>query len=349
MHLGDIDTPALWVDLDILENNISTLQQRCDRLGIDLRVHTKTHKTPEIARMQTGAGAKGICCQKLGEAEVMVDGGLEDVFILYNIIGPSKLERLTRLIRRDQAAIAVAADSAAVAEGLSRQAARDGCTIRTIVEMDTGLGRCGTQSPRETLELARLIDGLPGLEFGGVMLYPSKEEARPFLDEVRDLTSRAGLPLAVVSGGGTGDEEVSKSLGCTEARIGSYAYEGMTRIRERDDLHPDRCSLRLAVTVVSANRPGAVIVDAGQKAFNNFPPLPYGYCLEHPEIWIDVMFVEHSEVNVSRSNHSFAVGEVLSFIPLHGGMTTNLHDRLHAVRKGEVVDTWEIAGRGRGR
>ena len=177
-----------------------TLQQRCDRLGIDLRVHTKTHKTPEIARMQIGAGAKGICCQKLGEAEVMVDGGLEDVFILYNIIGPSKLERLTRLIRRDRAAIAVAADSAAVAEGLSRQAARDGCTIRTIVEMDTGLGRCGTQSPRETLELARLIDGLPGLEFGGVMLYPSKEEARPFLDEVRDLTSRAGLPLAVVSG-----------------------------------------------------------------------------------------------------------------------------------------------------
>ena len=160
-----------------------------------------------------------------------------------------------------------------MAEGLSRQAARDGCTIRTIVEMDTGLGRCGTQSPRATLELARHIDGLPGLEFGGVMLYPSKEEARPFLDEVRDLTSRAGLPLAVVSGGGTGDEEVSKSLGCTETRIGSYAYEGMTRIRERDDLHPDRCSLRLAVTVVSANRPGAVIVDAGQKAFNNFPPL----------------------------------------------------------------------------
>ena len=154
MHLGDIDTPALWVDLDVLENNISTLQRRCDRLGLDLRVHTKTHKTPEIARMQIGAGAKGICCQKLGEAEVMVNAGLEDVFILYNIIGPAKLERLTRLIRRDRAAIAVAADSAAVAEGLSRRAALDGCTIRTIVEMDTGLGRCGTPSPRASSSAA---------------------------------------------------------------------------------------------------------------------------------------------------------------------------------------------------
>ena len=349
MRIGAIDTPALWIDLDVLEKNISTLQQRCDRLEIDLRVHTKTHKTPEIARMQIGAGAKGICCQKLGEAEVMVDAGLEDVFILYNIIGPAKLERLTRLVKSGRAAIAVAADSVPVAEGLSRQAARDGCTIRAIVEMDTGLGRCGTQSPRATLELAQHIDGLPGLEFGGVMLYPSKEEARPFLDEVRDLAARAGLPLRVVSGGGTGDEEASKSLGCTETRIGSYAYEGMTRIRERGDLHPDRCSLRLAVTVVSANRPGAIVVDAGQKALNNFPPLPYGYCLEHPEIWIDRMYVEHSEVNVSRSSHAFAVGEVLSFIPLHGGMTTNLHDRLHAVRRGEVMDTWEVAGRGRGR
>jgi D-serine deaminase-like pyridoxal phosphate-dependent protein len=349
MHLSALDTPALWIDLDILEKNISTLQQRCDRLGIDLRVHTKTHKTPQIAHMQTRAGASGICCQKLGEAEVMVEAGLEDVFILYNIVGPAKLKRLTGLIREDKAIITVAADSVPVVEGLSRQAARDGCTIRTIVEMDTGLGRCGTQSPRATLELARLIDGLPGLEFGGVMLYPSKEEARPFLDEVRDLTSRAGLPLAVVSGGGTGDEEVSKSLGCSETRIGSYAYEGMTRIRERGDLHPDRCSLRLAVTVVSANRTGAIIVDAGQKALNNFPPLPYGYCLEHPEIRIDRMYVEHAEVNVSRSSHTFAVGEVLSFIPLHGGMTTNLHDRLHAVRRGEVMDTWEIAGRGRGR
>ena len=349
MHLSELDTPALWIDLDVLEKNISTLQQRCDRLGIDLRVHTKTHKTPEIARMQTGAGARGICCQKLGEAEVMVDAGLEDVFILYNIIGPAKLERLTRLIKRDRAIIAVAADSLPVVEGLSHQAARDGCTIRTIVEMDTGLGRCGTQSPRATLELAQHIDRLPGLEFGGVMLYPSKEEARPFLDEVRDLTAGAGLPLRVVSGGGTGDEEVSRSLGCTETRIGSYAYEGMTRIRERGDLHPDRCSLRLAVTVVSANRPGAVVVDAGQKAFNNFPPLPYGYCLEHPGIRIDLMYVEHSTVDVSRSSHTFAVGEVLSFIPLHGGMTTNLHDRLHAVRRGQVMDTWEIAGRGRGR
>ena len=347
MHVTELDTPALTADLDVMENNIRALQQECDRLEIGLRVHTKSHKTPAIARMQLEAGAIGVVCQKLGEAEAMFAAGIDDILIPYNLVGRPKLERLSRLVGEQGATITVAADSAATVEGLSAQGARTGCSFRTIVEMDTGGHRCGAQSPRETLELAQLIDRLPGVQFMGVMTYSGGDAVPPFLAEVRDLMGSAGLPLHIVSNGGTGSQEFCKSLGCTETRIGSYIYEGMTRISAQEDLHPDRCPLRMVVTVVSTAVPGQVIVDAGQKAFTSYPPIPYGYCMEHPEVFIKGMSVEHGHVDVTGSAHAFEVGEILSFIPRHGGMTTNLHDRLYPVRGGMVVDTWEVAGRGR--
>ena len=205
----------------------------------------------------------------------------------------------------------------------------------------------GVQSPGETLELARRIDSLPGTEFLGVMTYPSREGARPFLDEVRRLIDGAGLPLPIVSGGGTGSEEVSKAIGCTETRIGSYAWEGMTRVGRREDLDPGRCPLRLVTTVVSTSVPGQAVIDAGMKAFTSYPPMPYGYCLEHPEVHLKGMSVEHGHVDITASGHRFPVGQILSWIPLHGGMTTNLHDRLFVLKDGRVIDEWPVAGRGR--
>ncbi|MEE2873466.1 MAG: alanine racemase [Candidatus Latescibacterota bacterium] len=347
MHFTELDTPALCIDLDVLEKNIDDLQSACNRLEIPLRVHTKTHKTPAIARKQIAAGAIGIVSQKLGEAEAMAAGGIEDILIPYNIVGKAKLARLTSLVLSGQSTITVAADSSATVTGLSQAAAAAGCTIRVIVEMDTGGGRVGTQSPTDTLALAQEIDRLPGLDFTGVMTYPSSERARPFLDEVRDLTSKAGLPMHMLSGGGTGSEKISKSLGCSETRIGSYAYEGMTRVGKREDLDPSRCPLRMVVTVVSTTKPGQAVVDAGMKAFTSYPPMPHGYCLEHPEIFFKGMSVEHGHLDIAASGHKFTVGETLSFIPLHGGMTTNLHDRLFAIRNDEVVEEWKVAGRGR--
>lgn len=347
MHFTELDTPALCIDLDVLEKNIDDLQSACNRLEIPLRVHTKTHKTPAIARKQIAAGAIGIVSQKLGEAEAMAAGDIEDILIPYNIVGKAKLARLTSLVLSGQSTITVAADSSATVTGLSQAAAAAGCTIRVIVEMDTGGGRVGTQSPTDTLALAQEIDRLPGLDFTGVMTYPSSERARPFLDEVRDLTSKAGLPMHMLSGGGTGSEKISKSLGCSETRIGSYAYEGMTRVGKREDLDPNRCPLRMVVTVVSTTKPGQAVVDAGMKAFTSYPPMPHGYCLEHPEIFFKGMSVEHGHLDIAASEHKFTVGETLSFIPLHGGMTTNLHDRLFAIRNDEVVEEWKVAGRGR--
>ena len=346
MHFTQLDTPALVLDLDVLEKNIRDLQADCDRIGIPLRTHTKTHRTPQIARMQIAAGAMGIACQKLGDAEVMAAAGIPDILIPYNIVGKPKLERLTRLIKGGKSVLTLAADSAATVEGLSAQAVQDDCQIRVIVEMDCGGHRCGTQSPQETVALAQHIDRLPGLDFMGVMTYAGGERVPPYFAEVRDLAQKAGLPLHIVSNGGTGSQAFCKSLGCTETRIGSYAFEGMTRVGRREDLNPERCPVRVVVTVVSTAVPGQIIVDGGIKAFTSYAPTPYGYCLEHPEIWLKGMSIEHGHVDITQSTHKFKVGEVLSFIPLHGEMTTNLYEYTHPMRRGEIADKWRVLGRG---
>lgn len=347
MHYTDLDTPALCVDLDLLDRNISRLQAACDELGIALRVHTKTHKTPAIARRQVDAGAVGIVSQKLGEAEAMVAAGIEDILIPYNLVGRAKLERLVALVGTGTTKLTVAADSTATVDGLSAALGAAGLELDVLVEMDTGGHRCGTQSPADTVALARHIDSCPGVRFAGVMTYPSRAAIKPLLDEVRDLLTAAGLPPGTISGGGTGSEAVSKEIGCTETRIGSYAWEGLTRLSKREHLDPQRCPLRLVTTVVSTSVAQQCVVDAGQKAFTSYPPTPYGFCLEHPEIFLKGMSVEHGHVDTSMSDHTFEVGEILSWIPLHGGMTTNLHDRLFVLQKGEVVDEWPVAGRGR--
>ncbi len=347
MHIKELDTPSLCVDIDVLNGNITNLQSACNELNISLRVHTKTHKTPAIAQRQIAAGAIGIVSQKLGEAEAMAAAGIPDILVPYNIVGAAKLARLVKLVASQQTQLTLAADSKAPVEGISAAMAAAGLTVRMVVEMDTGSHRCGTQSPEETIALAQVIDQAPGTQFVGVMTYPSSERARPFLDKVRQLASAAGLDLQIISGGGTGSQEISKSLECTETRIGSYAWEGMTRVGKREDLDPTRCPLRMVTTVVSTNVQGQVVIDAGQKAFTSYPPTPYGYCLEHPEIAIKGMSVEHGHVDITASEHRFSVGEMLSWIPLHGGMTTNLHERLFVVKADEVVDEWTVDGRGR--
>lgn len=344
MHVYDLDTPALVIDLDVLERNIANMAAHCRDLGIALRVHTKTHKVPEIAHMQLAAGSQGIVCQKVGEAEVMARAGIRDILIPYNILGTPRLRRLTALTR--MATITVAADSEETVRGLSAQAVADGTTIRVLVEADTGGSRCGVQTPEATRDLGRLVADLPGLDLVGMMTFPSNPRAKEFMDCARDLWTQDGLPCEVLSGGGTGLEAVSKELGFTEHRSGSYAYEGMTRIKTSADLTPERCALRVIVTVVSVPTPDRIIIDGGQKTFESYPPVPYGLIIEHPEARIYAMSVEHGHVDVSACHHRFRVGEKLSVIPLHQGKVTNMHDEVAVARNGEVVCVWDVAGRG---
>lgn len=344
MKVDDLDTPALTVDLDVLERNIRQAAESCRRIGIPLRVHTKTHKIPQIAQMQMAAGANGIACQKVGEAEAMVDAGLQDVLIPYNVVGSRKVARLLALC--EKARITVAVDSEITARGISAQA--EGVEVGVLVELDTGGKRCGVQSPEAALALARTVVGLPGLTFRGVMTYPSREEAQPFLDETRRLLEDDGIPADVVSGGGTGTEAVSKRIGCTEVRMGSYVFEGARRInREHNPPNPHTCAQRMIVTVVSTPAPGRVIIDGGQKTFTSYPPTPYGCVVEAPEARIYGMSVEHGHVDVSECDRPFRVGDRMTVIPLHQGMTLNLHDEAYAVRDGIVEAVWAVAGRGK--
>ena len=345
MNIAALDTPALVAELDVLERNINGMATHCAQLGIPLRVHTKTHKVPEIAKLQIAAGSRGITCQKLGEAEVMVDAGIDNILIPYNIVGTPKLKRLTALIKRAQ--VTVALDSEETARGISQQGHADNCTVPVIVELDTGSGRCGVQSPEAAQSLARQIMKMPGIDFQGVMTYPSNLRAKPFIEETLDLLSSDGIPVNIISGGGTGSEAASKELGCTETRSGSYVYEGITRVGNSEMLAPDRCVLRVITTVVSTPTPERIIIDGGMKTFASYPPTPYGHIIEHPEAKIYGMSVEHGHVDVSECSHRFKVGEQLSVIPLHQGMTSNLHDELVGIRGDTIETTWHIAGRGR--
>lgn len=345
MTVDDLDTPALTIDMDILEKNIADLAASCRKHDIPLRVHTKTHKIPEIAHLQLRAGAVGIVSQKVGEAEAMVAGGIQDILIPYNIVGARKVDRLVRLAKR--AAMTVAADSETIVRGLSAGAAGQ-CNIRVLVELDTGGKRCGVQSPQAALELAQLVESLPGLTFQGIMTFPSRIDAKPFLEETRDLFGKAGIALQTISGGGTGTERVSKELGCTEVRIGSYVFEGLRRINRSDNPpNPVTCAERMIVTVVSAPTPDRIIIDGGAKCFTSNPPNPYGHVVEHPEAKIYSMSVEHGHVDISECNYTFRVGDRLSVIPQHQGMTTNLHDEVYAVRNEIVEAAWTVAGRGK--
>ncbi len=345
MNIAALDTPTLVADLDVLEQNIDGMAQHCHRLGIPLRVHTKTHKVPEIAKLQVAAGSQGITCQKLGEAKVMVDAGVDNILIPYNIVGKPKLKRLTALVQR--ALITVALDSEETATGISQQAITDRCVVPVIVELDTGSGRCGVQSPQAAQHLAQQIMKMRGIDFQGIMTYPSNVRAKPFIEETLDLLSSDGIPVNIISGGGTGSEAASKELGCTETRSGSYVYEGMTRVGNSEMLTPDRCVLRVIVTVVSTPTPDRIIIDGGMKTFTSYPPTPYGHIIEHPDAKIYGMSVEHGHVDVSECSHRFNVGEQLSVIPLHQGMTSNLHDTLVGIRGDQVEAIWQIAGRGK--
>ena len=345
MNIDALDTPTLVADLEVLERNIGGMATHCQQLGIPLRVHTKTHKVPEIAKLQIAAGSAGITCQKLGEAEVMVDAGVDNILIPYNIVGKPKLKRLTALTKR--AKVIVALDSEETATGILQQASADGCVVPVIVELDTGSGRCGVQSPQKAQHLAQQIMKMQGIDFQGIMTYPSNVQAKPFIAETLDLLSSDGIPVNIISGGGTGSEAVSKEIGCTETRSGSYVYESMTRIGNSEMLTPERCVLRLIVTVVSTPTPDRIIIDGGQKTFTSYPPIPYGHIIEHPDANIYGMSVEHGHVDVSECSHRFKVGERLLVIPLHQGMTSNLHDELVGIRGDKVEEIWKIAGRGK--
>jgi D-serine deaminase-like pyridoxal phosphate-dependent protein len=350
LQLDDLDTPVATVDLDAVERNIARLQMYCDEHGFALRPHVKTHKLPQLAHMQVEAGAVGICCQKLGEAEVMAAAGLTDILVPYPIVGQTKLERLAALAR--DVRISVGADSDAVVRALSATLDREGLDVDVLVDCDTGFGRTGVQSPGEAAALARLVDSLPGVRFAGLMTYPTDAAAAAPLRAMREECERAGLEVGVLSGGGTPTAfQTHEFGGVTELRVGTYVY-GDRACVGLGVMTPDDCALHVRSTVVSRPTTERAIVDAGSKTLAS-DAVPwtgeagYGFIREFPEATIYTLSEEHGHVDVSACRRAPEIGEAVTILPNHACACVNMHDEVVVHRGIDVVGTWPVAARGR--
>ena len=346
MRVDELETPVPVVDMDCMEANIARLQAYLDRHNIANRPHIKTHKIPAIAQLQMDAGAVGITCQKVSEAEVMAEAGFSDIFITYNILGESKLKRLTALAAR--AMVSVTADSSVVIRGLSKAAEEAGVELTVLVECDTGAQRCGVQSPQDAAELARLIAGLPSLHFGGLMTYPTNEHLDDFVRATRDLIKGDGLQIERVSGGGTpGMWEAHTHPELTEHRAGIYVYGDRLTLRSGSVTLED-CAIKIHTTVVSRPTPDRGILDAGSKSLSSdLHGLDgYGYICEYPEAKIYQLSEEHGHVNFSACPRKPEIGERLTVIPNHCCTVTSLFDEVIGARADNVEVTWQVAARG---
>jgi D-serine deaminase-like pyridoxal phosphate-dependent protein len=346
----EFGTPAVVVDLDIVERNIARVQELCNAAGIANRPHIKTHKSPVIASMQRDAGARGITCQKVGEAEVMAEAGHDDILIAYNILGEEKLGRLGRLLSRTK--VTVAADNPTVVAGLPQAAAIAGRDLGVVVECDTGRKRAGVETVEEAVALARDIASRPGLTFAGFMLYPPENamgETQAFLDAASAGIRELGLEPQIVSSGGTPNLlNLGKIKGVTEHRAGTSVFNDRMMLAAGVAQLQD-CALTVYATVVSRAGSERGIVDSGSKTLTSDTGglEGHGLILEHPQAKIARFAEEHGFLDLSACNDRPNVGDVVRIIPNHVCVVVNMVDRLVTVRGNEIVGELPVAARGR--
>lgn len=340
------DTPVVLIDLDKLEANINKLQRYLDEHGIANRPHIKTHKIPDIAWMQIKAGAIGITCQKLGEAEIMADSGITDILITYNIVGDAKLKRLAHLAGRIK--LSVTADSEYTVNGLSQACAEAGVQVGVLIEFESGKQRCGVQTPEEAAALARHIAKMPGLRFGGLMTYPTTEKTVPFVEETRKLLTPDNISIPCVSGGGTPRMwEAHRWHGVTEHRAGTYVY-GDRKTVSLGAMSFDEVAMRVITTVVSRPTPDRGIIDGGSKTFSSdvWDMDGFGYIVEYPEARIYDQSEEHGHVDFSKCKTKPRIGERVTVIPNHTCVVSNLFNEVIGVRGDKIERVWPVSARG---
>ena len=352
----DLDTPAFVIDLDVMEENIRRMADYFSTRPVNLRPHSKHHKTPAIARKQLDAGAIGVCCQKLGEAEVMVDGGVADVLVTYQIWGAPKLRRLMSLARR--ADVKVIVDDHRNVDDLAEAARAFGVTLGVLVEINTGHNRTGVDPGEPAIALAKAVAASPGLEFRGIHGYAGhvqalpdpqdraeKDEAAmtPVLHTVEQLR-REGIGVDIVTGGGTGTYKITGNYtGMTELQAGSYVFMDAQYRRASTDFEVSGTILATVMSRVAEDR---AVLDAGMKSVSTdqWPPQFPGMEGIVPKSISD----EHMVLTLTDSDsRQLRAGDKLEVIPGHNDTTVNLHSHLFAVRGGMLETVWETAGRGR--
>jgi D-serine deaminase-like pyridoxal phosphate-dependent protein len=351
-----LDTPALLVDLDVLEANIARIASTCRQHGVGWRPHLKGHKTLEIARMELAAGAVGITCAKLGEAEVMAAAGVRGVLIANQIVGPLKIRRLMELPADANPIVAV--DSMANAAELAAAAAGRGRTTQVVIEVDIGMKRAGVAPGAAVVALAKAIGERPGLRLRGligweahaVTIADASEKERTVAAAIGLLTAsatacrQAGYAVDIVSCGGTGSfPYCAMQPGVTDVQVGGAIFSDM---HYRDHYHTDfPCALTLMATVTSRPTATRIVLDAGKKSMSGDAamPLPIGL----PGVRSLRLSAEHATIELEAPSERPRIGERVEFIVGYSDTTVHLHEEIVGIRRGTVECIWPIAARGR--
>jgi D-serine deaminase-like pyridoxal phosphate-dependent protein len=350
--LDALDSPQLLLDLDAVDANLALLQAACRERQVDLRIHFKSLKCGNLARYLAEAGTSRFLSAKLNEAEVLADFGITDIFVANQIIGAAKLRRLAALARR--ATVRVCVDDAGNVAEMAAAGRQAGASLGVLVEVDTGMSRCGVEPGEAALELARRIVKEPGLRFDGLQGYDGHLQLIADLEDkrkrclaglerlvaTRRLIEAAGIPVSVVTGGGTGTWEwVAGHPGITEVQPGSFLLMDAVYHTVRPEF---RCSLSILATVIS-RRPRWYVLDAGSKAISQDFGAPL--IKDHPAERVLRLAEEHAKVE--DGGEGPRLGQRREVLPAHCCATMNLHRRCVAVRQGRVVAEWPIEASGR--
>ncbi len=354
--IADLDTPALLIDLDVLEANIAHVAQTCRAHGVAWRPHFKGHKTLEIAKKQLAAGAIGITCAKLGEAEILAAGGIKDILIANQIVGTIKIERLMRLLNTADPIVTL--DSRENISELAKATWQRAKELRVVIEVNTGMNRAGVEPGEPVLALAAQIAQHPNLRLVGVMGWEAHTTAIPdpvtkekavataigLLTASADQCRRAGHDMGIVSCGGTGTFLYCvKQPGVTEVQVGGAV---MSDEHYRGHYNIDMpVSLTILATVTSRPTPTRIILDAGRKAMSGDAALPRA--LNVPGVRDFWLSAEHARLELERPSDTPRIGDKVELVAGYTDTTVHLHEEIVALRKGQVEAVWKVAGRGK--
>jgi len=356
MYLDELDTPALWADLDVVERNLQRMGSYCREHGLALRPHIKTHKVPQLAWRQIESGAVGITAAKVTEAQVMAEAGLEDILIAYPLWGETNWKNLAALAGR--ATVGVATDSVEHAEALAEGLGPQRKEISLLVEVDVGTGRTGLPID-DTLPAAVARIAETGIPVRGLMVYPghlkepddkSLAELSARIGRARRYFEQAGVTVETVSGGSTPTAFYSHRIEeVNEIRPGTYIYNDCNYVRLGAARWED-CALHVRCRVVSVSVPGRAIIDGGSKSFSDAASIAgrgFGRLVQCPEVLCEKMNEEHGYLALGDSPWRPRAGELVDVIPNHACTAVNMHHVIHLVRGDQVVEALPIPAQGK--
>jgi D-serine deaminase-like pyridoxal phosphate-dependent protein len=352
----DLDTPALVLDLNAMERNVERMSTAFRQAGVGWRPHTKAIKVPALAQMLLRAGAFGVTCAKVSEAEVMAGGGIRDILIANQVVGEPKITRLVNLL--PSADVIVAVDNPANVEALERAATNKGLPLRVVVEVNVGMNRAGVEPGAAAVALSKMVAACPGLHYAGLMGWEGQTIAIADLEAKRQAVAHsvglltgtadrcrdAGLSVEIVSCGGTGTYQYSSSLpGITEVQAGGGIF---CDVHYHDHMHVEHeYALTVLATVTSRPTPTRIITDSGKKTMSSDAAVP------RPLIEAAVTSVglsaEHARIELGAPLEALHVGDKLEFVVGYTDTTTMLHEEIYATRDGKVEQVWPILGRGK--